>query len=269
MQMHTHLVHDCPSCSSRLRCDENPHPLNSSCVIRSNCATRDLPPPQAMGCDGGMLPDIKSARGTKKLGDHRAGVLQGPCGHWQWNLRSGLCDLNPSSVLLLDFTSHSLFKTNMLEHKVFHRCTWYQDAFGRRSVIYTVVVSSDRRLFVLYTRVKREAECWEEHTPHWVGLEEPWPLQRLVWDGGRWWGSSDLFPEVEPEEHWPLQKPGHCSNHFWSEGAPRSLIGRAGGGEWDQGHLCLSAVAPIDLTLEKEQKMDGAKGERTIWNKID
>ncbi|KAK3515089.1 hypothetical protein QTP70_006710 [Hemibagrus guttatus] len=43
----------------------------------------------------------------------------------------------------------------MFKHKGAHQYTWYQDTLGRRSMIDLVVVSSDLRPHVLYTRVKR------------------------------------------------------------------------------------------------------------------
>ena len=39
-----------------------------------------------------------------------------------------------------------------------HKCTWYQSALGRGSMIDFVIVSSDLRPYVLGTRVKRGAE---------------------------------------------------------------------------------------------------------------
>ncbi|KAK3552360.1 hypothetical protein QTP86_011286 [Hemibagrus guttatus] len=58
----------------------------------------------------------------------------------------------------------------MFKHKGAHQYMWYQDTLGRRSMIDLVVVSSDLRPHVLYTRVKRGAELSTNH--HLVGTLE-------------------------------------------------------------------------------------------------
>ena len=66
---------------------------------------------------------------------------------------------------MLDFYArHGLSITNtMFRHKGIHMCTWHQDNLGRSSIIDFVGVSSDLRLYVLDTRVKRGAELSTDH----------------------------------------------------------------------------------------------------------
>jgi len=54
--------------------------------------------------------------------------------------RNGLLDLNPSGVLLLDYCAPYVLNNTMFEHKVAHKCSWYQNTLGRRSMIDFVIV---------------------------------------------------------------------------------------------------------------------------------
>uniref|UniRef100_A0AAY5LCL8 Endonuclease/exonuclease/phosphatase domain-containing protein n=1 Tax=Esox lucius TaxID=8010 RepID=A0AAY5LCL8_ESOLU len=109
---------------------------------------------------GGVLESAQTGDSIVLLGDFNdSDTWRGVIG------RNGPPDLNPSGVQLLDFcASHSLSITNtMFKHKGVHQCTWHQDTLGRRSMIDFVVVSSDLRLYVLDTRVKRGAELSTDH----------------------------------------------------------------------------------------------------------
>lgn len=74
--------------------------------------------------------------------------------------RNNLPDLNWSAVSLLGFwTSHGLpIAKTMFDHRVFHKCTWYQNTLGKRSMINFVVLSWDLWLYGLDTHVKKAAE---------------------------------------------------------------------------------------------------------------
>lgn len=51
----------------------------------------------------------------------------------------------------------------MFKHKGVYQCTWHKDTLGRGSMIDFVVVSSDLRLYVFDTRLKRGAELSTDH----------------------------------------------------------------------------------------------------------
>ncbi|TWW78262.1 hypothetical protein D4764_11G0003830 [Takifugu flavidus] len=57
-------------------------------------------------------------------------------------------------------------------------CTWHQDALGRRPMIDFVVVSSDLRLHVLDTRVKRGTELSTDHHLVVGYIESEWTMFR-------------------------------------------------------------------------------------------
>ncbi|KAK3541996.1 hypothetical protein QTP86_009836 [Hemibagrus guttatus] len=80
----------------------------------------------------------------------------------------------------------------MFKHKGAHQYTWYQDILGWRSMINLVVVSSDLRLHVLDTRVKRGAELSTDHhlVVSWIRLRRRMPdrlgrpkrIVRVCWE---------------------------------------------------------------------------------------
>ncbi|KAK3511457.1 hypothetical protein QTP70_009017 [Hemibagrus guttatus] len=80
----------------------------------------------------------------------------------------------------------------MFKHKGAHQYTWYQDTLGRRSMIDLVVVSSDLRLHVLDTQVKRGSELSTDHNlvVSWIRLRRrmldrlgrPKRIVRVCWE---------------------------------------------------------------------------------------
>ena len=83
----------------------------------------------------------------------------------------------------------------MFEHKIAHKCTWYQSTLGQRPMINFVIVSSDLQPCVLGSWVKRGTELSTDHLGHrgghrWSGKLSDWrrsPSGTVV--PGDSWGS--------------------------------------------------------------------------------
>ena len=109
---------------------------------------------------GGVLKSVSPGVSIVLLEDSNAHVGNNGVTRRGMIERNSLSELNPSGVLFLDIcVSHGLSITNnMLEHKVAHKCIWYQTTLGQRLMIDFVVKSLDLRPYVLDTRMKRGAE---------------------------------------------------------------------------------------------------------------
>ncbi|GAA6064832.1 receptor-type tyrosine-protein phosphatase F-like, partial [Tachysurus ichikawai] len=148
----------------------------------------------------------------------------------------------------------------MFKHKSVHQYTWHQDTLGRRSMIDFLVVSSDLRLYVLDTRVKRGAELSTDHHLvvswiRWRGrkldrLGRPKRTVRVCWERLAESPVREIFNsslrqsfnqiprEVgDIESEWTMFSTSIVNAAAQSCGRKRQLIGTGGTSELQRGWL--------------------------------